>query len=354
MELITFKIILVVALFVVSLGVAAYSTWGERKVAAILQDRIGPNRAGPFGILQPLADGGKLFFKEGFVPQGADRFLFYIGPAITMFISLITGAVIPWGKSLNIGGNSFDIQVANIDVGVLYLIAMVSIGVYGMMIGGWASNNKYSLIGAIRASSQMISYELAMGLSLLSIILMAGSLDLHYITSSQGVGKIWGFIPADGMNWNIFYQPLAFIIFFVAAMAETGRAPFDLPECESELVNGFMTEYSSMNFGQYMFGEYVNMFISNALIATLFFGGFNYPGINWVSENWGENIAGILSIVAILGKTVIGILIFMWIRWTIPRFRYDQLMHLGWKKLIPLALLNLVVTAAVIVFFANK
>lgn len=353
MELITFKIILVVVLFAVSLGVAAYSTWGERKVAAILQDRIGPNRAGPFGLLQPLADGGKLFFKEGFVPQGADRFLFYIGPALTMFISLITGAVIPWGKSLNIGGHSFDIQVANIDVGVLYLIAMVSIGVYGMMIGGWASNNKYSLIGAIRASSQMISYELAMGLSLLSIILMAGSLDLHFITSSQGTGKIWGFIPADGMNWNIFYQPLAFIIFFVAAMAETNRHPFDLPECESELVNGYMTEYSSMNFGQYMFGEYVNMFISNALIATLFFGGFNYPGINWVSENWGENIAGTLSIFAMLAKVVFGILVFMWIRWTIPRFRYDQLMHLGWKKLIPLALVNLVITAAVIVFFAN-
>ena len=270
-----------------------------------------------------------------------------------MFISLITGAVIPWGKSFNIGGNSFDIQVANIDVGVLYLIGMVSIGVYGMMIGGWASNNKYSLIGAIRASSQMISYELAMGLSLLSIILMAGSLDLNMITGSQGTGKIWGLIPADGMNWNIFYQPLAFIIFFVAAMAETNRHPFDLPECESELVNGYMTEYSSMNFGQYMFGEYVNMFISNALIVTLFFGGFNYPGINWVGENWGENIAGVLSIFAMLFKVIIGILIFMWIRWTIPRFRYDQLMHLGWKTLIPLALGNLVITAAVIVFFTN-
>lgn len=352
MELLTFKIILVVALFAVSLGVAAYSTWGERKVAAILQDRIGPNRTGPFGILQPLADGGKLFFKEGFVPANADRFLFYVGPAITMFISLITGAVIPWGKSLNIGGTSFDVQVANIDVGVLYLMGMVSVGVYGMMIGGWASNNKYSLIGAIRASSQMISYELAMGLSLLSIILMAGSLDLNAIANSQGSGKIWGLIPADGMNWNIFYQPLAFIIFFVAAMAETNRHPFDLPECESELVNGYMTEYSSMNFGQYMFGEYVNMFISNALIATLFFGGFNYPGINWVTENWGENTAGIISIFAMLGKVIFGILVFMWIRWTIPRFRYDQLMHLGWKTLIPLALLNLMITAAVIIFFA--
>lgn len=353
MELITFKIILVVALFAVSLGIAAYSTWGERKLAAALQDRIGPNRAGPFGLLQPLADGGKLFFKEGFIPANAEKFLFILGPSITMFIALVTGAVIPWGQTLNIGGESFSLQVANIDVGVLFLIGMVSIGVYGMMIGGWASNNKYSLIGAIRASSQMISYELAMGLSLLSIIMMSGSLDLNKIVTDQGSGMLWGLIPADGFNWNIFYQPLAFIIFLVAAMAETNRHPFDLPECESELVNGYMTEYSSMNFGMYMFGEYVNMFISNALIATLFFGGFSYPGIGWVTENWGENIAGILSIVSILAKSIIGIMIFMWIRWTIPRFRYDQLMHLGWKTLIPLALLNLVITGAVILLFGN-
>ncbi len=351
MELITFKIILVVALFAVSLGVAAYSTWGERKVAALLQDRIGPNRAGPFGILQPLADGGKLFFKEGFVPDSAQRFLFYLGPAITMFISLVTGAVIPWGKTLNIGGTSFDVQVANVDIGVLYLMGMVSIGVYGVMIGGWASNNKYSLIGAIRASSQMISYELAMGLCLLSIILMSGSLDLKVMTEAQGTGKIWGLLNVDGMNWNVFYQPLAFIIFVVAALAETNRHPFDLPECEAELVNGYMTEYSSMNFGQYMFGEYVNMFISNALITTLFFGGYNFPGINWVFENWGENWAGILSILAFLGKVIVGIIIFMWIRWTIPRFRYDTLMHLGWKTLIPLSLVNLLITAAVILAF---
>lgn len=353
MDLITFKIILVLALFAVSLGIAAYSTWGERKVAAILQDRVGPNRAGPFGLLQPLADGGKMFFKEGFIPANAEKFLFILGPAITMFISLITGSVIPWGQSLHIDGNSYELQVANVDVGVLFLVGMVSIGVYGMMIGGWASNNKYSLLGAIRASSQMISYELAMGLALLSIIMMSGSLDLNKIVLEQGSGKLWGLFEVDGMNWNIFYQPLAFIIFFVAAMAETNRHPFDLPECESELVNGYMTEYSSMSFGMYMFGEYVNMFISNALIATLFFGGFNYPGINWVTENWGENIASILSITFILIKAIIGILIFMWIRWTIPRFRYDQLMHLGWKTLIPLALINLMLTGVVILLAGN-
>lgn len=354
MDLITFKIILVVALFLLALTVAAYSTWAERKVAAVMQDRIGPNRTGPFGILQPLADGGKFFFKEDFTPANAEKFLFIIGPSLVMFISLITGAVIPWGKSLNIGGQSFDLQVAHIDVGVLYLMGMVSIGVYGIMLGGWASNNKYSLIGAIRASSQMISYELAMGLSLLAIIMMSGTLDLREIVNQQTHGKIWGIIPEiSGMNWNIFYQPLAFLIFFVTALAETNRAPFDLAECENELVNGYHTEYSSMKLGLYMFGEYVNMFISNALITCLFFGGFNYPGIDWVTNNWGENAAGILSIVAFLTKVFFGIFVFMWIRWTLPRFRYDQLMHLGWKKFIPLALINLIVTGAVILAFQH-
>jgi NADH-quinone oxidoreductase subunit H len=353
MELITFKIILVLALFLLSLSVAAYSTWGERKVAAALQDRIGPNRAGPFGLLQPLADGGKFFFKEDFTPTGADKFLFILGPSITMFVSLITGAVIPWGKTLNIGGTSFDLQVANIDVGVLFLIGMVSIGVYGMMIGGWASNNKYSLIGAIRASSQMISYELAMGLTLISIIMMSGSLDLKVITESQATGKLWGLFEIDGMNWNVFYQPVAFIIFIVAALAETNRHPFDLPECESELVTGYSTEYSSMKLGLYLFGEYVNMFISNALIVTLFLGGYNFPGIEWASEHWSENTVGILSVASFMIKTIIGILIFMWIRWTIPRFRYDQLMHLGWKKLIPLALINVLITGVVILAFEH-
>ena len=183
--------------------------------------------------------------------------------------------------------------------------------------------------------------------------MMNGSLDLKVITESQATGKLWGLISLDGMNWNIFYQPLAFLIFIIAALAETNRHPFDLPECESELVTGYSTEYSSMKLGLYMFGEYVNMFISNALMVALFFGGYNFPGIEWVTQNWGENAAGILSIVAFLSKTIIGILIFMWIRWTLPRFRYDQLMHLGWKTLIPLALVNLMITGAVILAFGN-
>ena len=340
MDLILFKTILVVSLFALSMAVAAYSTWAERKVAAIMQDRIGPNRSWKFGLLQPLADGGKFFFKEDFIPEKAEKFLFFFGPGLVMFISLITGAVIPWGKSLNIGGQSFDLQVANLDVGVLYLMGMVSIGVYGIMIGGWASNNKFALIGAIRASSQMISYELAMGLSLLAIIMMNSSLDLKVIAESQSG---W-----YGMKWNIFFQPLAFIIFFVAALAETNRAPFDLPECETELVGGFHTEYSAMKLGLFLFGEYVNLFISSALITTLFLGSYNFPGLALIGENWGENAAGIASILAFLAKTIAVILTFMWIRWTLPRFRYDQLMHLGWKSLIPLALVNLLVTGALV------
>ena len=354
MELITFKIILVLALFLLSLTVAAYSTWAERKVAAVMQDRIGPNKAGPFGLLQPLADGGKFFFKEDFTPDNAERFLFVIGPSIVMFLSLLTGAVIPWGSTINIAGESFDLQVAHIDIGVLYILGLASVSVYGMMLGGWASNNKYSLIGAIRASSQMISYELAMGLALLAIIMMSGSLDLKVIVEQQTHGKLWGIVPeVSGINWNIFYQPFAFLIFLIAALAETNRHPFDLPECESELVTGYSTEYSSMKLGLYMFGEYVNMFISNALIAVLFFGGYNYPGIDWVAENWGENVAGVLSIVSFLIKVFFGIFLFMWIRWTIPRFRYDQLMHLGWKKLIPFGLINLLITGAIILLFNN-
>ncbi|AQX06914.1 NADH-quinone oxidoreductase subunit NuoH [Elizabethkingia meningoseptica] len=339
---ILFTTILIVVLFVLCIAVAAYSTWAERKVAAIMQDRIGPNRAGPFGLLQPLADGGKLFFKEEFIPKNAEKFLFILAPGILMFISLLTGAVIPWGKTLNIGGESLPVQVANIDVGVLFLIGMASTSVYAIMIGGWASNNKFSLISAVRASSQMISYELAMGLSLLSIVIMNDSLDLRVITENQAG---WG-----GMKWNVVLQPVAFLIFFVCALAECNRAPFDLAECESELINGFHTEYSSMKFGLFLFAEYVNMFISSALIATLFFGGYNYPGIQWVGENWGENAAGIISIIVFLLKAFTFVFIFMWIRWTLPRFRYDQLMHLGWKSFIPLALINLLVTGAILLF----
>lgn len=329
------KIILIVVLFAVSLGIAAYQTLFERKVAAWMQDRIGPDRAGKWGLLQPLADGGKLFFKEDFIPANADRFFFILGPGIAMFVSMMTSAVIPWGPDLMAFGREVSLQVADINVGILFILGMTSIGVYGIMIGGWASNNKYSLFSAIRASSQMISYELAMGLSVITIVLMSGSLSLREIVEAQ-----------HGMNWNIWYQPVGFIIFFVCSVAECNRAPFDMAECESELITGYHTEYGSMKMGFYLFAEYVNLFIASAVISCLFLGGYNFPGMDAFSGN----TLALLGVAAFFIKIVACIFTFMWIRWTLPRFRYDQLMSLGWKKLIPLAMINMVITALVIAF----
>jgi NADH-quinone oxidoreductase subunit H len=317
------------------LGIAAYSTYFERKLAAWIQDRVGPDRAGPFGILQPIADGTKMFLKEDFIPKNADKWLFIIGPGIAMFTALITSAIIPWGTDLELFGRKIALQVTDFNIGILYLFAVLSISVYGIMIGGWASNNKYSLYGAIRASSQMISYELAMGICAITVILMSGSLSLSEIVEKQ-----------HGMNWNIFYQPVCFLVFFICSLAETNRAPFDLPECENELIGGYHTEYSSMKLGLYLFAEYIAMFISSAVISILFFGGYNFPGMDAFSGN----TLAILSVLAFFTKTFLMIFVFMWIRWTIPRFRFDQLMHLGWKVLIPIALINMLVTAVVIAF----
>ena len=329
------KSILVVLLFLISLGIAAYSTYFERKLAAWIQDRVGPDRAGPFGILQPIADGTKMFLKEDFIPKNADKWLFIIGPGIAMFTALITSAIIPWGTDLELFGRTIPLQVTDFNIGILYLFAVLSISVYGIMIGGWASNNKYSLYGAIRASSQMISYELAMGICAITVILMSGSLSLSEIVEKQ-----------HGMNWNIFYQPVCFLVFFICSLAETNRAPFDLPECENELIGGYHTEYSSMKLGLYLFAEYIAMFISSAVISILFFGGYNFPGMDAFSGN----TLAILSVLAFFTKTFLMIFVFMWIRWTIPRFRFDQLMHLGCKVLIPIALINMLVTAIVIAF----
>lgn len=330
------KLILCVALFAVSLGIAMYSTYLERKVAAWFQDRVGPDRAGPWGLLQPLADGGKLFFKEDFIPFASDKWLFILAPGIAMFVSLITGAVIPWGPDLILeGGRTIALQVADVNVGILFIMGFVSVGVYGIMVGGWASNNKYSLFGAIRASSQMISYELAMGVSVITIVLLTGSLSLRDIVDAQ-----------HGISWYVFKQPVAFLIFFVCALAECNRAPFDLAECESELIGGYHTEYGSMKMGFFLFAEYINMFISSAVIAALFFGGYNFPGMDAFS-GWALTLIGTGVFFA---KTIFFIFVFMWVRWTLPRFRYDQLMHLGWKKLIPLALINMLITALVVAF----
>jgi len=331
------KSVVIVVVFAVTMIMAMYSTWAERKVAAFLQDRVGPNRAGWGGLLQPLADGMKLFSKEEFFPNTPNRFLFIVGPAIAMSTALMTSAVIPWGDKLHVFGRDVLLQATDINIGLLYFFGVVSVGVYGIMIGGWASNNKFSLMGAVRAASQMVSYEVAMGLSMIALLMMTGTLSLKEISMQQA-----------GMNWNVFYQPLSFLIFLICAFAETNRTPFDLAECESELIGGYHTEYSSMKMGFYLFAEYANMFISATIISVLFFGGYNYPGMQWMVENVGVNTANILGIGVLFVKICFFIFFYMWVRWTIPRFRYDQLMNLGWRILIPLSIINIMITGAVI------
>lgn len=334
------KGIFIVIIFAITMLMAMYSTLAERKVAAWLQDRVGPNRAGKGGILQPLADGLKLFSKEEFLPDTPNKFLFVVGPAISMSVALMTSAVIPWGDKLHLFGRDIILQATDIDVAILYVFGVLSVGVYGIMIGGWASNNKFSLMSAMRAASQMISYEVAMGLSIIALIMMTGTLSLREISLQQ-----------SGMNWNIFYQPLGFVIFLVCSFAETNRTPFDLAECEAELIGGYHTEYSSMRMGFYLFAEYASMFISSTILAVLYLGAYNYPGMAWAVENWGVNIANVIGIFVLFGKICFFIFFFMWVRWTIPRFRYDQLMRLGWQMLIPLAIANIVITGVVILLF---
>ena len=319
--------------FAITLGIAAYSTYFERKIAAFMQDRIGPDRAGPFGILQPLADAVKMFMKEDFIPANSNKWLFIMGPCLSMLTALMTSAVVPFGDTITLGDVTFDLQGIDVNIGILWVFGIVSLGVYGILIGGWASNNKYSLLGAIRAASQNISYELAMGLSIIAILMMTGSLSTKAIVEAQQNG-----------HWNILYQPMGFIIFLICAFAECNRTPFDLPECETELIGGYHTEYSSMKLGFYLFAEYINMFISGAVMATLYFGGYDYPGVDFVTAQLGATAATLIGAGALIGKALAFVFIFMWVRWTLPRFRYDQLMGLGWSGLIPLAMFNVVVT----------
>ncbi|MFM2363956.1 MAG: NADH-quinone oxidoreductase subunit NuoH [Bacteroidota bacterium] len=335
------KLVLIVIIVSVSLVIAMYETYAERKIAAFMQDRRGPNRAGPFGLLQPLADGGKLFFKEEIIPNTSNKFLFILGPCLAMMTAMMTSAVIPWGGTVEVFGRSVSLQIADINIGILFVFGVVSMGVYGIMIGGWASNNKFSLLAALRGASQMISYELAMGLSLIALLMMTGSLRLSVIVDQQMTSGVW----------NVVYQPLGFLIFLVCAFAECNRTPFDLPEAENELNFGYHQEYSSMKLGFYLFAEYINMFISSVIMATLYFGGYDIPFVNEAAliakgNNWIQWIGPLVLII----KVGFFIFLFMWVRWTIPRFRYDQLMNLGWKKLIPLALLNMVLTGALVLW----
>ena len=338
------KFVLIAIIVSVSLLVAMYETYAERKVAAFIQDRRGPNRAGPFGILQPVADGLKLFMKEEIIPNLSNKFLFVLGPGLAMLTAMMTSAVIPWSSKLELFGRSIELQIADVNIGILYIFGLVSMGVYGVMIGGWASNNKFSLLAAIRGASQIISYELAMGLSLIALLMLTGSLSLKTIVEQQ-----------QDSFYNVAYQPLGFFIFLVCAFAECNRTPFDLSEAESELNFGYHQEYSSMKLGFYLFSEYVNMFVSSAVMATLFWGGYDIPFVQdaALGQHIGQNWLAVLQVGSLFVKIVIFIFIFMWVRWTIPRFRYDQLMNLGWKGLIPLALINMVVTGFVVLLKQN-
>jgi len=335
MDLLGFTIILVKVLVVFAatmLGVLVM-IYAERRVSAFMQDRVGPNRVGPKGVLQPIADGIKFLMKEDLVPEKVDKPIFILAPAILLIPALMTFAVIPFGSSINLFGREIALQVADVNVGVLYILALTSISVYGIVLAGWSSNNKYSLLGGLRSSAQLISYELAMGLAVVSIILLAGSLRLNdIITDQQG----------SYFSWNIFRQPLAFLIFLIAVYAETNRLPFDLSEAEQELVGGYHTEYSSMKFAMFFMAEYANMITAAALTVTLFFGGWDVPLLDEGSLGL---FGTLLSVLSFLLKMAFFLFLFIWVRWTFPRFRYDQLMRLGWKVMLPLALFNIFLTA---------
>jgi len=310
--------------------------YAERRVSAFMQGRLGPNRVGPKGLLQPIADGIKFLMKEDIIPAGVDKPVYLLAPAMLLIPALMTFAVIPFGASITLFGRNIPLQVADLNVGILYVLALTSIGVYGLVLAGWSSNSKYPLIGGLRSSAQLISYELAMGLAIVSIVILAGSLRLNDIVANQQ-----GYI----FSWNVCKQPLAFIIFLIAVYAETNRLPFDLTECEQELVGGYHTEYSSMKFAMFFMAEYANMITGAALTVTLFFGGWDVPFLN---ENSMGIIGVALSVLAFIIKTAFFLFLYIWVRWTFPRFRDDQLMTLGWKVLLPLALINIFITGGVL------
>ncbi|MBP1653952.1 MAG: dehydrogenase subunit [Bacteroidetes bacterium] len=333
MEFLIISIIKIILVVGIILTTVANLVWAERRVSAFIQDRIGPNRVGPLGLLQAPADVLKLFIKEDIVPASANKAIHTLAPIISLTVAMSTFAVIPFGDHISLFGEQIKLLIADVNIGVLYILALTSLGVYGVTLSGWSSNNKYSLLGGLRSSAQMISYELSMGLSVVGVIMVAGSLQLDTIVEAQA-----------GLAWNAFLTPIGFITFVVAAFAETNRLPFDLPEAEPELVGGYHTEYSGMKFGTFFLAEYANMITSAALIVTLFLGGWQFPFLQ--SLGLSPFVTSAIQILSFIIKVCAVLFFFIWIRWTIPRFRYDQLMNLGWKVMLPLALLNVVVTGA--------
>ena len=323
-QLVVWSLIKIVIILFTMLTVVSYMIYAERKIAGHMQARVGPNRVGPLGLLQPAADVAKLFFKEEFTPDGANKVIFHIAPMLAVIPALVTFSVVPFGPQ-------DALRVTDINVGLLLFLAMSSLGVYAITLGGWSSNNKYALLGGLRSSAQMISYELAMGLSTIGVLLMAGSLSLVDIVHAQ---ERW---------WFAVFQPVAFLIFMITALAETNRAPFDLPEAEAELVAGFHTEYSSMKFGLFFLGEFANVISISCIAVTLFLGGWNGP---WLPDS--------LKFLWFFAKLGALLFFFIWVRWTFPRLRYDQLMNLGWKVLLPLSLANVLFTAGLVWWRANR
>jgi NADH-quinone oxidoreductase subunit H len=318
----------------VLLTAVAYTVWLERKVVGHMQNRWGPTRVGPFGLLQPAADGVKFLFKEDLTPPHVYKPLFIAAPLIAVIFALTSISMIPFGNSIELFGYSFPLQVTDVNVGLLVILGITSIGVYGVALAGWSSNNKYSLLGGLRASAQMVSYEISLGLSLVGVLILAGSFSLRDIVDAQG-GHFWGFIP----RWNIFVQPIGFFCYLMAAYAETNRIPFDLPEAETELVAGYHTEYSAMKFAMFFMAEYANMITVGSLATLLFFGGWHGPIFG------PPLLQALLPVFWFVAKVAVFLFLYIWVRGTLPRFRYDQLMAFGWKFLLPLALVNLIGTA---------
>ena len=335
MELLLITFAKIALILLVLFLTVAYTTLAERRISAAIQNRIGPNRVGWQGLLQPIADVTKLFFKEDIVPKASNHFIHNLAPVISLTVALTTFAVIPFGDRITLFGYDITLQIADVNIGVLYILALTSMGVYGLTLSGWSSGSKYSLLGGLRSSAQMISYELSMGLSLIGVVMIAGTLQLGDIVRAQA-----------GWQWNIILQPVGFVTFLVASFAETNRLPFDLPEAEPELVGGYLTEYSGMRFGSFYLSEYMNMVVSAALVSTLYLGGWQFPYL----EKFGFSpiVTEVIHFLTLGAKIVFMVFFYIWVRWTIPRFRYDQLMNVGWKIMLPLALANIVVTGIVL------
>lgn len=344
MEWLDFWITLIKAavIYVGVIQVVPIMLWVERRGAALIQDRPGPNRVGPMGFLQPVADVLKFVFKEDLIPAQANKVLYVLGPFLLLLPASLVIAAIPMGDYLEIFGRKVLIQIADLDVGILFVLGIGSLGIYGLLLGGWASNNKYSLLGSMRASSQMISYEVPMALAAAAVVLWYGTFSLREMVLAQE-GLFFNWLP----RWGIFAQPLGFLLLFVSMFAETNRLPFDLPEAEPELVAGYHTEYGSLKFAAFFMAEYINLFVASALVTTFYFGGWHLP---WVSDDQllamlgSRNALAALQVATFLLKVSCFMIVFVWVRWTLPRFRFDQLMSLSWTNLIPLGILNLLVT----------